>query len=381
MSQGAPVDSRTEEGSPRLLEPTPDRSDQGIAAGRATAARERVWTAQQVRDWAAAKSSIANLLDAESRAVGSNFDRDDAAECNQVRLLQSVLRPLATHQRNVSAAEALRVYYRIVGIERQRSILAPATDVLGELIDLAERAEELGLPDGDPNALRRQQLELRIRDTEADFGVRQLRVQLAQLIGRPREEALAAELIGPLEVPGPLQEPEDAAADALANRQDLRAIETLCRQINSMTLAAVRQLFAGLQPGLGMVASAAAGKISLLSLHGSKPENGDLACRRRQCYLLQEERRSQIESEAYAAALDLEGLTRRVELADQRVALAETAFQESERAVELDQMPLGSDKQRQLEWLEIRGEYVQLLMDTALADVQLREVRGVAASE
>ncbi len=375
---GEPVDSPVEGESARPLASAPNRDDQGLVAELVPAEMDRTWTAQQVRDWAAAKSSTANLLDAESCAVSSNSDREDAAECNQIRLLQSVQRPLAAHQRNVSAAEALRVYYRIVGIERQRGILAPATEILDELIDLAERAEELGLPDGDPNALRRQQLELRIRDTEAEFGVKQLRVQLAQLTGRPRHEALEAELVDPLQVPSRLQEPQDAAADAVANRQDLQAIEILCRQINSLTLPAVRQLLAGLQPGLGMLAAAATEKISLLSLHGSKPDSGDLACRRRQCLLLQQERRSQIESEAYVAALDLSGLAARVELADQRVVLAQTAYQESERAVELDQLPLGSDKQRQLDWLKIRGEYVQLLMDTVFADVQLRKVRGVA---
>lgn len=380
--RGAPGDSQIDQATPLILDAAPSPSDRPVAADPSHGEPRPTWTAQQVRDWAAAESPAANLLEAEWRAVGSLFDRNDMVECTQARLIQSVLRPLAAHQRNLSAAEALRVYYRIVGIEQQRTVLSPAIETLDGLIDLADRAEELELPDGNPNALRRRQLELQSQDIEARFGIKQLRVQLAELTGRPRSEALTAELVDPLVVPSSLQEPSDAVRDALSNRQDLRAIETLCRQINSNTLPAVRQLFAGLQPGLGMAAaSTSGGKFSLLSLHASQPDVGDLACRRQQCYLLQERRRSQVESEVYVAAFDLAGLVERIELARQRAELAETAFRESERAVELDQMPLGTDRQRQLEWLEIRGEYVQRLMDTVLADVQLREARGAAASE
>jgi len=379
-SRGAPVDvppKRTAD--PRPVASSP--SDRPVTDAEATERAARPsWTADQIAQWGARESAAARLLDAEWRAVGSQFDRDEPSECLQARLLQSILRPLAAHERHGAAAEAAATYVRIVGIAQQQAVGQTALDQLNALIRLAQRADELGVPDGDANDLRQQRLQLRQADVEATYGRKQLQERLAGLIGQPPSLVERAEWGTSLALPAPPATAEEVVAVALAERADLQAIDALCRQLNSATLPVARQALAGFQPGLGL-ALAAAGKSKggLFALHARPDVGGDLACRRQQCRLLRETRRQQIEAEVRAARWELISLRKRVELLREQAALAETAYRESLEAIKLDQVPVGTDKQQRLEWLELQRQVWERLTDAQLAHIRLRETMGQMA--
>jgi len=379
-SRGAPLEASPEAtADERPAVASPSDRPTAESAGPERAGRPS-WTADQVAQWAAREAATARLLDTEWRAVGSQFDRDEASQCWQARLLQSIIRPLAAHERNGAAAKALRNYVRIVGSRQQQAVGQTALVQLSELIQLAQRAAELGLPDGDANALQQQRLQLRQADVEATYGIKQLREGLAGLVGQPRDVAARAQLVTPLELPEPPPAAEEAVAVALADRADLEAVEALCRQLNSATLPVARQALAGFQPGLGF-ALAAAGKAKggLLALHARPDVGGDLACRRQQCRQLRETRQRQIEAEVRAARWDLIGLRQRVELLRDQAALAETAYRESLEAINLDQAAVGTDKQRRLEWLALQRQVWERLTEARLADIRLRETMGQLA--
>src|SRR6056297_411489 len=243
-SRGAPLEASPEAtADERPAVASPSDRPTAESAGPERAGRPS-WTADQVAQWAAREAATARLLDTEWRAVGSQFDRDEASQCWQARLLQSIIRPLAAHERNGAAAKALRNYVRIVGSRQQQAVGQTALVQLSELIQLAQRAAELGLPDGDANALQQQRLQLRQADVEATYGIKQLREGLAGLVGQPRDVAARAQLVTPLELPEPPPAAEEAVAVALADRADLEAVEALCRQLNSATLPVARQALA-----------------------------------------------------------------------------------------------------------------------------------------
>ncbi|WP_153558518.1 TolC family protein [Roseimaritima sediminicola] len=333
------------------------------------------WSVESVRHWAAQNAALANALAAESRSVGAAYDRQKDDQRKQACLTQMVLAHLAAHDRNRAAAEAMTAYYRIVALEKQVNLLTDAIEVVETLTRLAEKAEELELPDGNSNELRRQRLELGVRHVDAATAIRKLRLRLARLTGQPLTATEQAWLSDPLPGAGNPLPLDEALSDAWAHRHDLQAIEVVCPRISADTMPAVRSLMGVLQPGLG-IAAAVATKCSLFAAGGE--EGQDVCARRNQCRQLAQTRRDQIEDEVRLAMLELEASYQRTQLVRDRLELARQAAREQAKAVELEQSPAGADLLAALESLEVQGDLQTRLMEQAVAEVELLEARGAA---
>ncbi|GEM_PF-1660118 len=340
-----------------------------------SSAEPALWTSAQVRDWSAANAEGARVFEAERRAVAAAYDRDSKEQCQQAALIRMVLAELAEHDRNRAAADGLSAYYRIIVIEQQVLTLRQAIEVLETLIGLAKSAEQFELPDGNPSELERQRLGLAIKVVDAEYGLRKLRLQLARLTGQPLKVTNHAVLIDTLPLDPLTLTVDQAVAEALAHRADLRAIEVVCPRITEETLAAVRSLMGLLQPGLGL-GSAVACKKSLFCLRSE--EGGDVCARREQCRALAEMRRGQIADEVRLAETEWTACQRRTELVTQQLQLAQQEAKESIKAVELEQSPPGADLLAALKSLQIRGELQTRQMEQAIANVEFFEVLAAA---
>lgn len=335
------------------------------------------WTAEQVRRWAADSSTGASLLDAERRSLASGLDRKDADSAVQTGLMQSVLGHLAAHERNRAAGEALGLYYRIAGIQVQAELAAEARQVLRSLLEMAERAEVLELPDGNAHELRGRLLDLRDQLVRLEYGGRTARLRLARLTGQPTDQADSVALLDPLPRELAVQSTAGALETALQNRGDLRAAEALCRCLSEDSLPAARTMMSLIRPGLGL-AAVATGRGALLGrLHAGRDGLSELDCRRQQCRLLQDSIRESIRDEVATAELTLWQAGERVALAAQREELAITAAEEAESAVRLDQATPGSERLATLDALRLAGETIERRVELALADVQLRQAQGI----
>lgn len=337
------------------------------------------WTADQVRRWAVQNSSAANLLDAERRALGCQVDRRDRKKCAQIGLWQAVLREVAIEERNKSGGEALTVYYQIIGLETQLFLLQQADQEFDNLLKLADQAAALAIPGGDSNELSRQQLEIQDKMVQAQFGMRKLRLHLAQLTGQPESVTEVVVLAGPLDLTRIEIDAGAAVAEAIANRGALRAIRTLCRHMNEDTLPSARQMLAALQPGIGLSVANSAKCLSdkLRSLCGICSEDeDDLSARRRQCRQLERNTEATIREQVLQAHLNVDQAVNRRHLADQTATLSQRAVDERTMAVDLDQAPVGSDRLEKLSSLKADGESIQRLVDIAEAEVALRESIG-----
>lgn len=356
-------------------QPLSSASPSDAPAAELPAAGE-TWSAEEVRRWAAENAAAANLLETERAAAAAGARRHDQQACRRASLTRAVLGELALHQRNGAAADAMALYYRLVGIGMQREQLERADATFDTLIDLAEQAVALELPDGNVNPLRRRQLEIEDSLVQADYGARKLRRQLAGLTGRSEQHAATAVLTDSLASESALPETTDAVETAVAQRHDLKAIRELCRRTDAETLPAMRGLLSTLQPGLGL-GPAAAAKAGLLLRHASRSSDLELAWRCRQCQRLLQTRIDQVRSEVEVARWDLEAAQRRTALAAEKSELAEQAAAEQAAAVELGEAGTGTDLRAELEEIEIEIERIERLVDRAVAEVRLREAQGL----
>ncbi len=333
-----------------------------------------VWTAEQVRQWAAKSSTGASLIDVERRSVGAGLDRKENGAAAQVGLVQSVLRHVAAHERNRAAGEALELYHQLVGIEAQQELAAEAEQVIESLLTMAERAEALELPDGDTSELRGRLLEIRDQSVQLEYGGRAARRRLARLTGQPLSAVEAAELGDALPRELAVESTAGALETAFRTRGDLRAADALCQCLNQDSLPAARAMMSVLRPGLGL---ALAGRSTLLSrLRSGQGNASELNCRRQQCRQLQESIRESITDEIEAAELALWEADQRVALAIEREELAISVATKTESAVELDQASPGSERLALLDALQLAGETMQRRVELAHADVQLRQAQG-----
>lgn len=379
-----------------LLVVSASPSPEGTVPYTAPLAAQQSWTAQGVVQLTVENAPLAAALQSERRAVGCGLDRDDRAVCAQVGLIQAVLADLAAHDQNRAAGDALAVYYQILGLEQQQTLLDDADGILDELIGFAERAEQLELPDGDARALRQRRLALADQAVQAETGIAQLRIRLAELTGQqpqvvldvplPHHELASAASAGGDATAGSgdrgldLSSPEaqSAVAVATARRADLRAIRTLCRCMTADALPSARRLLGVVQPGLGLTVARAA-RSPLMALHASAEPTEDLACRRVQCQQLLEMRERQARAEVLRELVEVQLAGRRLALQKQATELADQIVEETARAVELEQATIGADRLAELEALEARGQSLQRQVDAAVARVRLRQSQGIAA--
>lgn len=335
-----------------------------------------VYTVAEVRAAAHAFSPEGNLLESEARTAACNIDpSDEEARCSAI-LMRSVLMEVSAGRRADDAALAAKTYHKLVAAEAGWLVAQEALKLQDDLIELAEEAERLELPDGDVRQLRQQRLELQDAATQQLFARRKLRQELARLTGWPEAEVAVAVPTDPLPEDAP---PIDAAAavdTALAQRHDLQAVANLCAGMNRCSLPAARQLLGALTPGVGLSLATVAKGGLLACLHDDRSDD-DLAARRRQCRQLYTALRGTVRNETLQAVLDVRLAQARLELVTQRIELARQRLEETEAQIELDQAEPGSDLLLDLQLKSLRGTRLERQLDLAVALDEFDRVRSM----
>ncbi|WP_037245536.1 hypothetical protein [Rhodopirellula baltica] len=333
------------------------------------------YTRQQVMQWAYQHSPEANMIDQESRAVACGVDCDDDDAVCQLRLIRSVLAEIALGRRSDDAADAAKAYDRLVAAQLGKQIARQGIEVQNRLIDLANEADRLGVPDG--NVLQLQQAKLVWQDMEVQqtFATQKLRQELARRTGQPESEVALAVTIDSLQ---PIESVDAgfSVATALDNRNDLKAVKQLCAGMRSCNLSSARQLIGALSPGAGLAITSAAGK-KLFSCFSPDANTSDLSCRRQQCSLLRESLSDVIRNETLQAVLDVRLANARLGLIDRQLQWAEERLAETKAAIELDQQPVGSDDLIRLELEKLRGDQLARQLDVSLAITEWKRVQGI----
>lgn len=333
------------------------------------------YTRQQVMQWAYQNSPEANMIDQESRAVACGVDCDDDDAVCQLRLIRSVLAEIALGRRSDDAADAAKAYDRLLAAQLGKQIARQGIDVQNRLIDLANEADRLGVPDG--NVLQLQQAKLVWQDMEVQqtFATQKLRQELARRTGRPESEVAIAVTIDSLQSTESV-DAGSSVAIALENRNDLKAAKQLCAGMRTCNLSSARQLMGALSPGAGLAIASATGK-KLFSCFSPDSNTSDLNCRRQQCSLLRESLSDVIRNETLQSVLDVRLANARLGLIDRQLQWAEERLAETTAAIELDQQPVGSDDLIRLELAKLRGDQLARQLDVSLAITEWKRVQGI----
>ncbi len=320
-------------------------------------------------------SPAAAALEGERSALGCELNRDDAAACAQVGLIQAVLKELAEDRRDESARDAMDAFYRIIAMSQQSALLAESNQVLGDLLSLATRAEELDLPDGNTFDLKLQQLEIRDSQIVVQFGIKKLQRRLANLIDRPIAEVEVVNLQSTPLSHQPLLDETQAIATALQNRGDHQAALTLCRCMNADSLPAGKAMLGVLQPGLGL--ATVAGNLPLLAKLGQRDRNAaNLACRRCQCQTLIDNSTELVTQQVTQAILELQEARERFEISSQLVQLATEKTQRQRAAEKIDKATAGSESIARLTALRRQADHIDRQRDVQIAEVNLQRALG-----
>jgi len=337
------------------------------------------WATNTVAAWASQNSVAANLIESERSATLVSIDREDRSQCSQAAMVQSITRDLECHERRRSAAQALTIVRQISGLQQQAVLLEEATKTLEQLLRFADKATELDIKDGNRFELDKKRLQVVDQQAVVSGAISKLQIALSQLISKSYDETSRATIDPPavaLEVSGSLS---DQLTVAKANRCDLKAIDSLCRQLSTDTLPIARQWMSALQPGLGF--AIASRKVLLASWHGSDHAASELCKRREQCNQLRSDRQRQIESEVHLAFIDYQTTTKQAEVAAEQLKLTTQSVQQVLQAIELDKAKPGSDLLAKLEQLEAQGRLIERQTAVDVAIVKLKEVSGTISVE
>lgn len=361
------------------------------------ASRTSRWTVEAVRQAAVQNASGAALIESERQALAATTGRRQDELAAQARTLRSVLGHLADHDRNRAAAEALELYYRIVGIETQIGLAQDAREVVDALLEMAKRAEALELPDGNRNEFRLQRLEVDDQLVRLVAARRAALRRLARLIEYPTDrsdsltlsdrlpatsdgeragERLPERLHAPGQTSAVDDDPDSPVHVAMRNRSDLHAADAMCRCLSTDTLPAARTLMGVLRPGLGLATAVAGGGGLLARLHGDRGDAAELIRRRRQCDLLRRSTRDTIRDDVALALANLHRATQRVRIAAERESIAISVAEDSDSAVRLEQAAPGSERVALLEALRLAAETIDRRVELAVAKVELMKAQG-----
>ena len=358
--------------------PPSTSSPSSLAASSLAASASPVpaYTLAEVRAAAYAFSPEGNLLEGEAQAVACNVDPDDEQSRCSAALISSVLREVAIGRRADDAALAAKAYHRLVAAEAGWLVAQEALLVQDQLIELAEQAERLELPDGDVRELQQQRLQLQDTAEQQRFARLKLRQELARLTGWPESEVAVAVLVDSLPEAGSPIDAAEAVAAASAQRHDLQAVANLCQGMNRCSLPAARQLLGALSPGVGLSLGTVARSRLLACLHDDRSDN-DLAARRRQCRQLYTALDRTIRNETLQAVLDVRLAQARFELVTQQIELVRTRLEETKAQIQLDQAQPGSDHLVELQLQSLLGTRLERQLDLAVALDEFDRVRSM----
>lgn len=348
----------------------PQMTDQPVGVG---------YSLNQVRQWAADHSPEGNLLDSEAKAIRCNVDPHDEESRCSAALMSSVLTELALGRRADDAELAAKAYHQWIAATEGLAVARAALVTHDELVSLAEKAEELEIPDGDVLKLRQEHFVLLDAETQQRFAIPKLRQELSRLTGRPESEAATAFPIENLPESAAPIDASTAVVAAIAQRHDLRAIGNLCQKMNTCSLPAARQLLAAINPGVGLSLAAAAGGGGgggLLGCLKKDDDTQDLAARKRQCVEIRESLEGQIRNETLQAVLDIRLAAARVEIAIAQWDVARTRVADAKDRIGIAQAPPGTDLVIELEAARLRGEVIRRKLDLALAIDELAHVQN-----
>ncbi|MDA0657581.1 MAG: hypothetical protein O2931_16210 [Planctomycetota bacterium] len=311
----------------------------------------------------AAHCSEANLL--EQKATELEQSKQHGSSQEAIALLASACRDLAIHLRNRSAAEGLRLYFRLLEAEGQRNWNELALHELDSALADYRRFKDQGVQvSTDASPLHRQRHELQDQHEQLWLASAQSQGGIRLQIGLcandsppiwPASRIVVSEIIPDLDA---------TIANGLCLRRDLSAMRRLCQCESG-----------ALDPKLmGMLSQATPSMAIILSATSSGKASGTAQRSMICCSLADQEQ--VVEEEIRQAARSVESSLIRIALAKQELARTRERLSELESLRGSDHVTLFDLSGARLQVLRVEGELTQRVVAWQLSVVGLWEATG-----
>jgi hypothetical protein len=350
----------------------------------------RALTARDVQCLAAKASGPGNLLDGELQQVEEKAPSHPhlrRKSDREAQMQETILQNKAVEARNLSAAAALALYYRLIEAEAKADLVARSQDVLREAVQQTEalRAKGFKTPIDLP-VLQRQVLDAQIQGQQARLAIDQLNGQLQQLLGF---DVRAGEwLIRPateLRVVPCALDMHAEIERGLSQRAELVMLRSLLEQLDATTLPEVRKLMQA-QTGLVSLAAPGIGLKVVVRLQRVLPgkkrrAEGELEARRQQLKAQLDDKERSVILDVRQAVHALETRAQLVELAFQKDAHWRERLREAEDKAARGLTSFAEISAARLDWLKGQADLVQEAVAWHNAGVQLKQAQGLLAIE
>jgi hypothetical protein len=328
--------------------------------------------ATTTRDRAIANAPLARPIEIELHSLVSlSADRSEAARCSGEAQAR-VLKHLAAHQRNESAAAAIGHYCVLHHSQRAAPTLRSLQSRVEEWQATQDRSVELGIGlTSDPFELQRRRLQVEQSIAQLLQTVDQQHIELAHAIGDPLDTQYEATQDVALAPQAP--DVSSLIATALRQRQDFAALRCVRSQIDQLQPAVVRSFLSASSPYLGQ-SPLAVRWIDHLDIASDR--DAELAQRKAQLDRLIDSAARQIEADVRMQFIAVQTLQHRTTLATQQRDAWLARVEQIEQLVQFGRAAPGDYPIAQLEAMQAALDLLRIEGESCGANVQLARLLG-----
>lgn len=326
---------------------------------------------------AAANATVANMIELERHWARIVIECDSRYVQKNMCLHRDVLALWTTKVRNKAAADALESFYQLAGLEARKRYLAMAIEETSRSSRRVERFEELGLPvEVDGESLAVKECDLRDQQLQLDYSRLQANLALQKLLGCPATEY---EFFWPhvdWSVDMAPLDADQAVAEGLVHRTDVRALQLLLCQLEKTTLRVARGVLAVADASLGSV-EPTEGWIHHLRCIACNDTEVPVRCRQLSMIYLDTERlaTAEIKNAVYNVTLQQQ----RVNLARRKLQGRRQRLEELESTRDVDDLPVFEISQARGGVYAAESALIERATDLLVARVKLRHSQGLLA--
>jgi hypothetical protein len=324
--------------------------------------------------FAASHSTTASLLEKENELPTVNAGTE---------LLKELRAFVASEARNRAVGEALGSFYQLADADGRADLLRQSLQRLSDLRAAAEKAKAEGarVP-VEPEELDQQKVQSLGILGQADLGANLLEIDLLRRLGLPGKAGERLRPTGKFDLEWPPQPQDEAIKQALETRADLQALRLLYLKLNTENLPAIREYLRGTTAGAGLVGPmipAIPGAKFLVQRQQAKAEAKaapalavEVEVRRRQLFVMIEEKERITADEVRASLLAVEEQYRQVGLARGRTEQLITKLADLKRQTKGPFLEVPAE----VEVLRARAEVLAAVMGWHQARVKLLTAQG-----
>jgi hypothetical protein len=359
--------------------PSPSEADLVLGADSEPPAPYYALTAHRCQCLAVFKAANANAIDKESQLAGGGRQECDIEKLGASEMQARMLAYHAIRERNMAAAKALRLFYRLAEAEATRDVLLKSRDEIDKSIadydQLIAQGMELQL-DGD--ALRQKRNDLLDSLAQADQSVEELDSGLRVLLGADSCDRTAIWPLAELDVIVAPVDVEGVVAEGLAQNADLCAMRLVAQSVEVSCLPVVRGAMSQINPLLGSAPIRNGPLMKLLGIAAGRQERD---VRRQQMCELLRQKKHDVEEQIRRAAAGIETKLRQIAVARQKYNALQDRLADLTARRDADGVTPFDVSQAQLQLYQAERDLIAKVVGWKLAEVDLKEAQGVLPLE